>query len=139
MHELFWKVISKNISHKEYDHVLMFGIWKRNESDERLSRLSFKIRCFIVSRCFWKILEIIAYRIMDYFCHDLRGPGISWDTILNITKIEFELMQDPDRFISFEKGTRVEFLIFVICIMAKPTVSIQNLITKNKKQSILYT
>ena len=76
---------------------------------------------------------------MDYFCHDLRGPGISWDTILNITKIEFELMQDPDRFISIEKGTRVEFLIFVICIMAKPTVSIQNLITKNKKQSILYT
>ena len=40
MHELFWKVISKNISHKLYDHVLMFGIWKRNESDERLSRLS---------------------------------------------------------------------------------------------------
>ena len=76
---------------------------------------------------------------MDYFCHDLRGPGISWDTILNITKIEFELMQDRDRFISFEKGTRVEFLIFVIYIMAKPAVSIQNLITKNKNQSILYT
>ena len=72
-------------------------------------------------------------------CHYLWGPGISWDTTLNITKIEFELMQDPDRFISFEKDMRVEFLIFVIYIMAKLTVSIQNLITKNKNQSILYT
>ena len=76
---------------------------------------------------------------MYYFCHDLRGPGISWDTILNITKIEFELMQDPDRFISFEKGTRVEFLIFVIYIMAKPTVSIQNFITKKQESKhIIY-
>ena len=72
-------------------------------------------------------------------CHYLWGPGISWDTILNITKIEFELMQDPDRFISFEKDMRVEFVIFVIYIMPKPAVSIQNPITKNKNQSILYT
>ena len=31
---------------------------------------------------------------------------LSWDTILKITKIELELIPDPDMYIFFEKGTR---------------------------------
>ena len=36
----------------------------------------------------------------------LITPALSWNTILNMTKIEFELIPDPDMFISFKKGMR---------------------------------
>ena len=37
--------------------------------------------------------------------HYLNAPGLSWDVVLKITKIEPELAADPDRFIFFEKCT----------------------------------
>ena len=56
--------------------------------------------------------------------HYLSAPGLSWDAIRKITKIELELISDRDMYIFFEKGTReVEFLIFLIDI-AKPTINI---------------
>ena len=38
--------------------------------------------------------------------HYLSAPGLSWDVILKMTKIELELILDPDMYIFFEKGTR---------------------------------
>ena len=34
------------------------------------------------------------------------APGLSWDVMLKITKIELELIPDPDIYIFLEKGTR---------------------------------
>ena len=42
--------------------------------------------------------------------------------MVQMTKIELELIQDPDMYIFFEKGTKVEFFIFLIDI-AKPTIN----------------
>ena len=39
--------------------------------------------------------------------HYLSAPALSWDAILNITKVELKLIPDPDIYIFFEKGTRV--------------------------------
>ena len=36
---------------------------------------------------------------MDY----LIAPALSWDAMLNMTKIELELISDPDMYIFFEK------------------------------------
>ena len=36
----------------------------------------------------------------------LSAPGLSWDAMLKVTKIELELIPDPDMYIFFEKGTR---------------------------------
>ena len=36
----------------------------------------------------------------------LSAPGLSWDAMLKMTKIELELIPDPDMYIFFEKGTR---------------------------------
>ena len=36
----------------------------------------------------------------------LSAPGLSWDAMLKITKIELELIPDPDMCIILEKGTR---------------------------------
>ena len=39
--------------------------------------------------------------------HYLSAPGLSWDAILKMTKIELELTPDPAMYIFFEKGARV--------------------------------
>ena len=36
----------------------------------------------------------------------LSAPALSWDVILNMTKVEIELIQDSDMFIFFEEGMR---------------------------------
>ena len=41
-----------------------------------------------------------------YLSHYLSAPALSWDAILNMTKGELELIQDPDMYIFFEKGIR---------------------------------
>ena len=38
--------------------------------------------------------------------HYLKAPGLSWDAILKMTKIELELIPDPDMYIFLEKSTR---------------------------------
>ena len=38
--------------------------------------------------------------------HYLRVPVLSWGAILKMTKIELELIPDPDMYIFFEKGKR---------------------------------
>ena len=38
--------------------------------------------------------------------HYLSAPALSWDVILNITKVELELISNPDMFMFFEKGMR---------------------------------
>ena len=36
----------------------------------------------------------------------MGAPGLSWDTMLKMRKIELELIPDQGRFIFFNKGTR---------------------------------
>ena len=47
--------------------------------------------------------------------HYLSATGLSWDAMLKMTKIELQLIPDPDMYILFEKGTRDA---------AKPTINI---------------
>ena len=37
----------------------------------------------------------------------LSAPGLSWDAMLKMTKIELEIISHPGMYIFFEKGTRV--------------------------------
>ena len=38
--------------------------------------------------------------------HYLSAPALTWDAMLNMTKVELELILDLDMYIFFEKGTR---------------------------------
>ena len=40
--------------------------------------------------------------------HYLSAPRLNWDAMLKMTKIELELIPDPDMYIFFEKGIRGE-------------------------------
>ena len=37
----------------------------------------------------------------------MSKPTLSWDVMLNMRKVELELIQDPEMYIVFEKGMRV--------------------------------
>ena len=39
-------------------------------------------------------------------CHYLSAPGLSWDAMLKMTKVELEKISDPDKYIFIEKGMR---------------------------------
>ena len=38
--------------------------------------------------------------------HYLRAPSLSWDVMHKMTKLQLDLIPDPDMYIFFEKGTR---------------------------------
>ena len=85
----------------------MEKIW--NEKDERLSRLVF----ILLADQFEKFRN---NSLKNYgLCpnHYLSAPGLSWDAMLEITKIELELIPDPE----------VKSLIFLIDI-AKSAINI---------------
>ena len=54
--------------------------------------------------------------------HYLRAPGLSWNAMLKMTKIELELIQVLTWIYSLRKVQEVEFLIFLID-KAKPTIN----------------
>ena len=39
-------------------------------------------------------------------CHYLSAPGLPWDAMLKMTKVELEKISDPDKYIFIEKGMR---------------------------------
>ena len=39
-------------------------------------------------------------------CHYFSAPGLSWDAMLKMTKIELEKINDPDKYMFFEQGIR---------------------------------
>ena len=39
-------------------------------------------------------------------CHYFSVPGLSWDAMLKMTKVELEKINDPDKYMFFEQGMR---------------------------------
>ena len=39
-------------------------------------------------------------------CHYFSAPGLSWDTMLKMTKVELEKISDADMHLFIEKGMR---------------------------------
>ena len=39
-------------------------------------------------------------------CHYFSAPGLSWDAMLKMTKVELEKIRDPDKYMFFEQGIR---------------------------------
>ena len=56
------------------------------------------------------VFEKFIKTCLDYYgldpCHYFSSPGLSWDAMLKMTKIELELINDSDMHIFIEKGMR---------------------------------
>ena len=94
----------KNISDKEYEHVVM--VWDRFAMKKMKGYHNFYLKCDILLLA--DVLE--KFRNSSFrnygLCpsHYLSAPALSWDTILNMTKVELELISDADIYLSFKKG-----------------------------------
>ena len=57
--------------------------------------------------------------------------------MLEIAKIQLELIADPDIYIFFEKGARGG-ISYIFNRYSKPKINIWNLMTQNKNQNVWY-
>ena len=118
--EKFYGLLTrKKISDIEYDHVLK--VWKIFEMKTVKDYHNLYLKCDVL------LLADVCEKfrnngLKNYgLCprHYLSAPALSSDAMLNITKVELELITDPDMYIFFEKG----IIIFLIDIVS-PTISI---------------
>ena len=61
---------------------------------------------FIVADVFEKFTNNNLQNYGLFPIHYLSAAGLSWDAMLKMTKVELELIKDPNMFIFFEKCTR---------------------------------
>ena len=127
----------KKISCKEYEHVLKvwtkFGMQTVKDCHDLYSKCDVVLLADVFEKFRNNILKNYGWCPSHYL-----GAALIWDAMFNMTKINPELISDLDMYILFQKGMGVKFLIFLID-MVKPAISIWNLMTQNKNQSILYT
>ena len=107
---------------KEYEHGI--AILKKIEMKimKDYHDLCFKCRCDVMlwADVFEKFRNnsLKNYRLCP--SHFLSAPSLSWDATLKMTKINLELIPDPDSIYSWKKVQEVEFLIDI----ARPTKNI---------------
>ena len=100
--------LEKKNRDKEYDHVLK--IWNKFEMKTIKDDHNLYLKCDVLlladvfERCKNNSLKNYGLCPSQY----LSAPALSWDAMLNMTKVELELIPDPDMYILFEKGTRGE-------------------------------
>ena len=74
----------------------------------------------LLANIFEKIINDFLNNYESSSSHYFSSPTLNCDGMLNKTKIELELISDPDMYIFFEKGRRG---------VVRPAVSISNLMT----------
>ena len=56
------------------------------------------------------VFESFRKTSLEYYeldpCHYYTAPGMAWDAALKLTKVELDLITDPDMYLMFEKGIR---------------------------------
>ena len=113
-------LIEKSVT-KNMNMFLLFGNF--NETIKNYPDLYLKFDVLLFADMFERFRNNSLTNYGLYPSHYLSALGLNWDAMLKITKIELELIPDPDMYIFFEKGTSGAFLLFLIDI-AKPTINI---------------
>ena len=96
----------RKISDKEYEHVLNVCNKFEKKAMYDYQDLYFKCDVLLLADVFDKFRNnsLKSYGLCP--SHYLSAPSLSWDVMLQMTKIELELITDPDMYVFFEKGTR---------------------------------
>ena len=57
-----------------------------------------------------KVFKKFTFTCLKYYsldpCHYFSAPGLSWDAMLKMTKVELEKISHPDKYMFFEQGMR---------------------------------
>jgi len=113
----------KDITEKEYKHTQkVWDAFKLKNLGE-YHDLYLKIDVLLLADVFENFREtcLLHYRLDP--CHYMSSPGLSWDTMLKMTRINLDLISDIDMGLLLRKECVVESLILLID-MLKPTISI---------------
>ena len=105
--EKFYSLLTgKKISDKDYEHVL--------KVQNKFEKKTMKDYHDLYLKCDVLLLEDVSEKFRNNSLNNyglcpsqyLSVPALSQDVMLNMTKIKFELISDPDMFILFKKGMR---------------------------------
>ena len=104
--KFYSSLTGKKMSSKEYEHVLK--VWNKFEtkSMKNYHDLHLKSDTLLLADVFEKYIN---NSLKNYgFCpsHYLKAQTLSWDAMVNMTKVELERIPDPDMYIFFGKGTK---------------------------------
>ena len=93
----------KKISSKEYEHIL--NVWNKFEMKTMKDFHDLYLKCdvLLLADVFEKFRNNSLKNSGLSPSHYLSAPALSWDAMLNMTKVELELITDPDMYIFFEK------------------------------------
>ena len=115
--KFYSSLTGKKISDKEYKHAL--NVWNKFETKTTKDYHDLYLKCdvLLLTDVFEKFRNNNLKNYGLCLSHYLSTPALSWDAIPNMTKVELELIPDPDMYIFLEKGTRGGVLIFLIDIV----------------------
>ena len=105
--EKFYSLLTgKKASDKEY--VYFPKVWKKFEIKTMKDYHDLHLKCLVLllSHVFEKIRNSSIKNYGLCISHDLSTQALSWDATLNMTKVDLELIPDPDMHIFFENGMR---------------------------------
>ena len=121
--KVYSSLTGKKNSDKEYEHVLK--VWNKFEMKTMRDYHNHYLKCevLLLADAFEEFRNNSLKNYGLFPSHYLSAKALSWDAMLNITKVEIELIPDPDIYISLKKAREVEFLIFLID-MVKTAINI---------------
>ena len=103
--KFYSSLTDRKISDKEYGHV---SVWKTFEMKRMKDYHDLYLKCdvLLLADVFEKFRNNSLKNYGLCPSHYLSAPGLRWDRILKMAKIELEFIPDLDMYIFFEKGTR---------------------------------
>ena len=104
--EFFSSLKDKFISKEEYDRATSaWNLFKMNTMGD-YHDLYLKTNVLLLADVFQKFIKTCLDYHGLYPCHYFSAPGLSWDAMLKMTKIELETISDIDVHLFIEKGMR---------------------------------
>ena len=104
--ELYSSLKDTYISEKK--HLTSINVWNafRMNTMSNYHDLYLKTDVLLLADAFEKFINTcLEFYGLDS-CHYFSSPGLSWDAMLKMTKIELEIISDIDKYLSVKKETR---------------------------------
>ena len=101
-----FKKVKEQLPSKENEHVL--NVWSKFEMKTMKDYHDLYLKCdvLLLTDVFERFRNNSLKNYGLFPNHYLSAPWLSWDAMVKMTKVKFELVTDPDMYMFFEKGTR---------------------------------
>ena len=99
--KFYSSLTGKKINDKEYEHVLK--VWKQFQMKMMKDYPNLHLKCdvLLLADVFEKFRKNSLKNYGLCPSHYWRGTALSWDAMLSMTKVELELISDPEMYIFF--------------------------------------